>query len=214
MTAKIPSTREFIFPSPHEGSGRRFQRRVMNQISEIPEARRATQSRYKFRAGFAALVFLLLIFASPTLAAEPNFPPLTGRVVDDAGILNASTQSRAHRHAGGARARNWRASRRSDLAVAARIYDRGLRLSARPLLGHRAERQEHRRDTYRCAQRAQSSYRGRLRPRRNAYRRHLQHDNPELYSAQLQARRLQRRRISRHPIRYSRCWAANQLPRT
>lgn len=94
MTAKIPSTREFIFPSPHEGSGRRFQRRVMNQISEIPEARRATQSRYKFRAGFAALVFLLLIFASPTLAAEPNFPPLTGRVVDDAGILNASTQSR------------------------------------------------------------------------------------------------------------------------
>jgi uncharacterized protein len=40
-----------------------------------------------------ALLFLLLIVASPALAAEPKFPPLTGRVVDDAGVLSASTQS-------------------------------------------------------------------------------------------------------------------------
>jgi len=40
-----------------------------------------------------ALFLLLLIIASPALASEPKFPPLTGRVVDDAGVLSASTQS-------------------------------------------------------------------------------------------------------------------------
>ncbi len=44
------------------------------------------------RAGWALLI-LLLILASPALAAEPKFPALTGRVVDDAGVLSASTQS-------------------------------------------------------------------------------------------------------------------------
>ena len=41
-----------------------------------------------------ALIFLLLILASPAFAAEPKFPPLTGRVVDVAGILDASTQTK------------------------------------------------------------------------------------------------------------------------
>jgi len=40
-----------------------------------------------------ALTFFLLILASPALAAEPKFPALTGRVVDDASVLNASAQS-------------------------------------------------------------------------------------------------------------------------
>jgi uncharacterized protein len=40
-----------------------------------------------------ALLLLLLILASPARAAEPKFPPLTGRVVDDAGVLSTSTQS-------------------------------------------------------------------------------------------------------------------------
>jgi uncharacterized protein len=35
----------------------------------------------------------VLILASPALASEPKFPPLTGRVVDEAGVLSASTQS-------------------------------------------------------------------------------------------------------------------------
>ena len=39
------------------------------------------------------LLVVLLIFASAALAATPKFPALTGRVVDAAGILNASTQS-------------------------------------------------------------------------------------------------------------------------
>lgn len=41
----------------------------------------------------SALLVLSLIFASPGLAAEPKYPALTGRVVDDAGVLNAPTRS-------------------------------------------------------------------------------------------------------------------------
>jgi uncharacterized protein len=37
-------------------------------------------------------LILLLIFALPALASEPKYPPLTGRVVDDAGVLDASTK--------------------------------------------------------------------------------------------------------------------------
>lgn len=44
------------------------------------------------RAGWALLI-LTLILASPALAAEPKFPALTGRVVDDASVLNAATLS-------------------------------------------------------------------------------------------------------------------------
>jgi uncharacterized protein len=39
----------------------------------------------------SALLILLLIFSSPALAYEPKFPALTGRVVDDAGVLNSYT---------------------------------------------------------------------------------------------------------------------------
>jgi uncharacterized protein len=46
----------------------------------------------RLRCAWAALLFLL-IFAPSTLAAEPKFPALTGRVVDDAGVLSAATQS-------------------------------------------------------------------------------------------------------------------------
>ncbi len=49
------------------------------------------------RAVWATLILPLISFlpilASFALAAEPKFPPLTGRVVDNAGVLNASTQS-------------------------------------------------------------------------------------------------------------------------
>jgi uncharacterized protein len=39
------------------------------------------------------IVYLALLLATPALAATPNFPALTGRVVDDAGVLSSSTQS-------------------------------------------------------------------------------------------------------------------------
>jgi uncharacterized protein len=49
------------------------------------------------RARWATLILLLIFFlpilASPALAAEPKFPSLTGRVVDDAGVLDTWTQS-------------------------------------------------------------------------------------------------------------------------
>jgi len=39
----------------------------------------------------STLLILLLILASTALASEPKFPPLTGRVVDDAGVLDSRT---------------------------------------------------------------------------------------------------------------------------
>ena len=39
------------------------------------------------------LLIVALILASPALASEPKFPPLTGRVVDDADVLDTWTQS-------------------------------------------------------------------------------------------------------------------------
>jgi uncharacterized protein len=41
----------------------------------------------------SALLILLLILAATAHASEPTFPPLTGRVVDDAGVLDTWTQS-------------------------------------------------------------------------------------------------------------------------
>jgi uncharacterized protein len=40
-----------------------------------------------------SLILLLLILASPAFGATPKFPTLTGRVVDDAGILNLTTRN-------------------------------------------------------------------------------------------------------------------------
>lgn len=42
----------------------------------------------------ALIAAALLLLAAAALAAEPVFPALTGRVVDDAGILSANTRSR------------------------------------------------------------------------------------------------------------------------
>jgi uncharacterized protein len=39
------------------------------------------------------VIALMLSLGSSALAAEPRFPALTGRVVDDAGVLNASTRN-------------------------------------------------------------------------------------------------------------------------
>ncbi|MFZ0680027.1 MAG: TPM domain-containing protein [Candidatus Binatus sp.] len=52
---------------------------MRDQISEIPNLR------------CTLLALILLILASPAFATAPKFPALTGRVVDDAGILDAST---------------------------------------------------------------------------------------------------------------------------
>jgi uncharacterized protein len=49
-------------------------------------------SAYRLRRTFSALV-LLLALAAAARAAEPAYPALTGRVVDEAGVLSASTKS-------------------------------------------------------------------------------------------------------------------------
>ena len=54
-----------------------------------PESARALR---RGRAGLYALLLLLLL-AAPALASGPSFPRLSGRVVDDAHILDAATQT-------------------------------------------------------------------------------------------------------------------------
>jgi uncharacterized protein len=55
-------------------------------------ARRANVSRGSHFAS-SALAVILVLLAARAFAAELKFPPLTGRVVDDAGVLSASTIS-------------------------------------------------------------------------------------------------------------------------
>ena len=147
-------------------------------------------------AGWVSLI-LLLIFASPALASEPKFPPLTGRVVDDAGVLSSSTQSdltdmlAAHERATGEQV----------VVVTLKslqgypIEDYGYQLGLAYLASGRKART--------CAlivvpDEHKGSHRSGLRPRRNAHRRGEQRDNPKLHPAKLQARRLQRRSHRRH----------------
>ena len=54
--------------------------------------RRAFPTPVAIAAAFAAFVCLAL--ASCSQAAEPAFPPLTGRVVDDAGVLSPDTKQK------------------------------------------------------------------------------------------------------------------------
>ena len=54
------------------------------------------RARRAGRGGAAAALALLLMLLMPAgaRAADPTFPPLTGRVVDAAGILSAETKAR------------------------------------------------------------------------------------------------------------------------
>ena len=52
-----------------------------------------TSKRPGNTARCTALILLLLILASPAFAAAPKFPELSGRVVDDAGVLNLTTRN-------------------------------------------------------------------------------------------------------------------------
>jgi uncharacterized protein len=54
---------------------------------------RSALADWRTRALGAALLLLLVAIAGAAWAAEPNYPALTGRVVDEAGVLSASTRS-------------------------------------------------------------------------------------------------------------------------
>jgi hypothetical protein len=72
---------------------RRRRRRLFRGRRIVRRRRRFGKLVNPKQAQRLSLILLLAILASPTLAAEPKFPPLTGRVVDNAGVLSASTQS-------------------------------------------------------------------------------------------------------------------------
>ena len=117
----------------------------------------------RVRERWAPLI-LLLILASPALASEPKFPPLTGRVVDDAAVLNASTRGELARML----AEHERATGEQVVVVTLDslqgypIEEYGYQLGRHWGIGQKGA--EHRRAAYRGAQGAQSPDRGRLRP--------------------------------------------------
>ena len=47
----------------------------------------------RIRTGCPMLLVLLFVFVARDVAARPNFPPLSGRVVDEAGILSPSARA-------------------------------------------------------------------------------------------------------------------------
>ena len=88
---------------------------------------------------------------------------------------DAGGPRRSHRGARRARGDVDRPARRRHAEVAAGLFDRGLRLSARPRLGHRPEGQGQRRPAHRGAERAQGAHRGRARARADPHRRIIEH---------------------------------------
>ncbi len=102
--------------------------------------------------GAAVLLAAALFFPGAAIAA-PQFPALTGRVVDDAHILSDATRAQLTQKLAALE----QATGRQLVVVTLpslqgyEIADYGYQL--RPRLGHRTEKQKQRRDFYRCAQR-------------------------------------------------------------
>ena len=91
-----------------------------------------------------------------------DFPPLTGRVVDQAHLLTPAQVARPHEQVGGARGADRAPVRRRDGHQPRRATDRGLRLPARPRLGDRRQKGRRRRHPAGRAQRAEGADRDRL----------------------------------------------------
>ena len=98
--------------------------------------------------------------------AEPNFPTLTGRIVDEAGLLTADDRTAIEAELAALEAEVDRPGRRRHASSRSQGYpieDYGYQLGAQ--VGHRPEGQEQRRPADRRAQRAQGAHRGRPRAR-------------------------------------------------
>ena len=104
------------------------------------------------------------------VARALDFPALTGRVVDQAGVMSAESRERRRGEVERAGRQVRHPARRRHGEVAARQRHRNLRQPALPLLEARRGEEEQRRAAPRRAGRAQSADRGRLRPRRHADR--------------------------------------------
>src|SRR5437773_3659059 len=76
--------RSDIFPLRPSGAER---------LGEVGSHQKKLRFVYTSPRTFVTALVLLLAIVGIARAAEPNFPALTGRVVDEAGVLSASTRS-------------------------------------------------------------------------------------------------------------------------
>ncbi len=125
-------------------------------------------------------------------ARRRHFPALTGQIVDDANLLTPEDRPPSKPSSRRSR-RSPPTSSWSSRCRRSGLRDRGLRLPARPHVGHRPEGQEQRRPAHRGAERAQSADRGRTR----AWSRIVtdlmsKHHHRERHPAGVPARRFQR----------------------
>ena len=96
---------------------------------------------------------LALIFCiGPAAAAEPVYPQLTSRIVDDADLLSQADRAELDAELKALEDKSSDQGGRRHLALAARLHHRGFRLSARPPLGHRHQGEGQRRPPDRRSQ--------------------------------------------------------------
>ena len=77
-------------------------------------AKRGGRRTHKSRVGAALLVALALSVLGVSAAAAPNYPELTGRVTDEAGLLSAADKADIESRARSSRANLDRPARRRD----------------------------------------------------------------------------------------------------
>ena len=105
----------------------------------MPAARCASPLSWAPRAAAALLVAMLWLATVGAAQAEPTFPVLTSRITDEAGLLSADDYTAIQAELAALEQNVDRPGRRRHPQNAAGLPDRGLRLSARPQMGHRAE---------------------------------------------------------------------------
>ena len=103
------------------------------------------------RRAFAFLPLLFLLAVAVVQAAEPEFPPLTGRVNDRAGLLSERDQRELEAALAHFETETTNQIVVATLELAPGASDRRLRLPARAPLGHRPGRQGQRRGSDRRA---------------------------------------------------------------
>ena len=129
--------------------------------------------------------------------SPPNFPALTGRIVDQANVIPADDAHGARAQARRSRGQVRHPARRRHRHLARGRGDRALRQRAVPRLEARREDQEQRRAAAGRAERAAGAHRGRLRARGHAHRRAVQGHHHQRHRAALQGRRFRRRHLAR-----------------
>ena len=150
----------------------------------MPAARCASPLSWAPRAAAALLVALSWLATVGAAQAEPTFPVLTSRITDEAGLLSADDYTAIQAELAALEQKSTDQVAVVTLKSLDGYADRGLRLSARPQVGHRAEGQGQRHPADRGAERAQGAHRGRPRARAHDDRRHVEPHHPERHPAE------------------------------